>query len=67
MSHEICYVDHILSKEGLMPDPKKIKAITVMPAPENREELQRILGMLTYLVKSIPNLITGGIATKNPA
>ena len=27
-----------------------------MPAPENREQLQRFLGMLTYLAKFIPNL-----------
>ena len=27
-----------------------------MPCPENRDELQRFLGMLTYLGKFIPNL-----------
>ena len=27
-----------------------------MPCPQNRDELQRFLGMLTYLGKFIPNL-----------
>ena len=54
--HEISYVGHILSKDGLKPDTKKTEAITAMPAPENREQLQRFLGMLTYLAKFIPNL-----------
>ena len=54
--HEISYVGHILTKDGLKPDPKKTEAITEMPSPQNKEELQRFLGMLTYLTKFIPNL-----------
>ena len=53
---EISYIGHILSRDGLKPDPKKTKAINDMPCPETREELQRFLGMLTYLGKFIPNL-----------
>ena len=40
----------------MKPDPKKTEAIVNMPRPESREELQRFLGMLTYLYKFIPNL-----------
>ena len=54
--HEISYVGHVLSKDGIKPDPKKTEAITEMPASKNKEELQRFLGMLTYLTKFIPNL-----------
>jgi len=54
--HEISYVGYILSKDGVKPDPKKTEAIAAMPAPKNREELQRFIGMLTYLAKFIPNL-----------
>ena len=54
--HEISYVGHILTKDGLKPDTRKTEAITEMPTPRNREELQRFLGMLTYLNKFIPNL-----------
>jgi len=39
----------------MKPDPK-IEAIVNMPCTDSREELQRFLGMLTYLGKFIPNL-----------
>ena len=52
----ITYVGHVLSKDGLKPDPNKTEAIANMPCPKNKEELQRFLGMLTYLGKFIPNL-----------
>ena len=37
------------------PDPKKVQAIREMRSPTNKEELQRFLGMATYLSKFIPN------------
>ena len=43
------YIGHILSKDCLRPDTKKMDAIMKMTSPDNREELQRFLGMLTYL------------------
>ena len=39
----ITYIGHILSKDGLKPDPKKTEAIINMPCLENRDELQRFL------------------------
>lgn len=53
---KINYIGHILDSNGLHPDPKKIEAITQMESPRNREELQRFLGMITYLGKFVPNL-----------
>ena len=53
---KIRYVGHVFSKDGLKPDPKKTKAVIDMPHPETTEDLQRFLGMLTYLGKFIPNL-----------
>jgi len=50
--NKISYVGHILTKEGLRPDTKKTEAILNMPSPKNKEELQRFLGMLTYLASS---------------
>ena len=51
---EISYIGHILSKEGLKPDPRKVQAITEMNRPQNKEDLQRFLGMITYVAKFIP-------------
>ncbi|KAF2904826.1 hypothetical protein ILUMI_01349 [Ignelater luminosus] len=39
----------------LNPDDSKIKAILEMPSPTNKKELQRFLGMVTYVGKSIQN------------
>ena len=52
---EISYVGHIIGKDGLKPDPKQVEAIVNMEAPKDKEELQRFLGMTTYLAKFIPN------------
>ena len=47
---------HVLSADGVKPDPKKVEAIIAMPTPANREDLQRFLGVVTYLSKFIPNM-----------
>jgi hypothetical protein len=53
---ELSYVGHVLTSEGLKPDPNKVKAMMEMPTPTNKEELQRVLGVATYLSKFIPNM-----------
>ena len=52
---EISYIRHTLGKEGLKPNPQKVRAITEMTRPQYKEELQRFLGMVTYIAKFIPN------------
>ena len=37
---EVHYVGHVLSADGVKPDPQKVEAINGMPVPVNREELQ---------------------------
>ena len=55
---EIKYIGHILSEDGIKPDPKKVTAVTEMKPPTTKEELQRFLGMTTYLSKFISNYST---------
>lgn len=38
------------------PDEEKIRPVTQLPTPENKQELQRFLGVVQYLAKFIPNL-----------
>ncbi|KAK2715845.1 hypothetical protein QYM36_010419 [Artemia franciscana] len=52
------YFGHVISSEGMQPDPNKIHAINNMPSPSCREELQTRLGMINYLAKYIPSLST---------
>ena len=52
---EVSYIGHTLSGQGIKPDPKTVQVIRDMRSPTNKEELQRFLGMATYLSKFIPN------------
>ena len=52
----IVFLGHIMSSEGVKVDPAKIELITKMSLPNSVNELQRFIGMITYLGKFIPNL-----------
>ena len=56
---EIDYLVEVVTQDGVKPDPntiQAIQAITETPTPRDVLELQRVLGMGTYLVRFIPNL-----------
>ena len=44
----------VISREGVQPDPQKIKVLTDMPVPRNKKELQAFLGIINYLGKFSP-------------
>ncbi|UYV61276.1 K02A2.6-like [Cordylochernes scorpioides] len=50
------FLGHTISQEGILPDQDKVRAIQNMQIPKNKQELQRILGTVTYLAKFIPDL-----------
>ena len=52
----LTFLGHIISAEGVKPDPRKVEAITKMPIPDNKTELQRFMGMVNYLGTFIPRL-----------
>ena len=47
----ILFFGKVVSREGIQPDPQKIKALTDMPAPKNKKELQACLDIINYLGK----------------
>ena len=51
----VTYMGHIVSAEGMRPDPRKVEAIVNMPRPSDRQGLMRLLGMIKYLAQYIPN------------
>ena len=53
---QIEFFGHVLSADGIKQDPKKVAAIKDMKPPENRNELEIVLGMVNYLSKFAPNL-----------
>ena len=52
------YLGHIVGEGCVKADPEKIRATTEFPTPKSKEDLRRLLGMVTYLGKFYDNLAT---------
>ena len=50
------YVGHVLTSDGLRVDPQKIRAIREMPSPTDVAGVRRLLGIVNYLARFLPNL-----------
>ena len=53
---EVVYLGHVIGADGIKPNPARIQDILDMPNPTDVKGCQRILGMLNYLAKYIPNM-----------
>ncbi len=53
---QIKFFGNIYTSTGIRPDPAKVNDIQSMPTPQDKEDLQRFLGMITYLSAFLPNL-----------
>ena len=50
------FLGHVVSGEGISPDPDKVKAIKDMSPPTCKKEARRFMGMVNYLGKFSSNL-----------
>lgn len=46
----------IISKEGIHPDEGNIEAVTAIETPKNKTEVLRVLGLVKFFSKFVPNL-----------
>ena len=53
---KITFMDHVISDQGMKPDPSKVKAINDMPAPVDKQGVMRFCGMVNYLNTFCPHL-----------
>ena len=53
---QVPFIGHVLTPQGLIPDPAKLDAIVNMPMPTDVKSLRRALGMVNYLARFLPNL-----------
>ena len=49
---------HIISKNGVRPNVKKIEAILQAPPPMNVKEVESFLGGINYYSRYIPDMAT---------
>lgn len=62
---EVRFMGHILTKEGIRVDEDRVEAIRRIPTPKTVTELQRFLGMVTYVSRFIPNLSEMSVNLRN--
>ncbi len=55
---EVPYIGHLLTSEGIKPDPKKVEAVQIMPQPTDVPSIKRFLGLVNYLSKFLPKIST---------
>lgn len=52
----IKFLGHIVSQEGIKPDPQRVTAISNMPAPTTVTEVRQFIGMANQVGRFIPYL-----------
>ncbi|UYV79225.1 K02A2.6-like [Cordylochernes scorpioides] len=67
---KVRFLGHLISQNGIDPEPNKIDKLITFKRPEDKKSLQRIMGLYNYLGKFIPNLAAStsnirGILRKN--
>ena len=53
---QVVFYRHLIHTKGLSPDPRKVEAISNMPIPSNRTELQSYIGICNFLSSHVPHL-----------
>ena len=52
---KVQYLGHVFTKQGVQPNPEKVRAILDAPAPRDLKQLQAFLGLCNYYKRFIPN------------
>lgn len=55
LSREVAFLGHVITPEGIKPNPDKIAAIQNFPIPKTVKEIRSFLGLVGYYRRFIPN------------
>lgn len=55
LKKEMAYHRHIITKNGVRPDPNKIIAVKTFPMPKSRKNIKQFLGLAGYYRRFIDN------------
>ena len=53
---QVKFMGHVITKDGLKPDPDKVKAVKNMPKPTCKQKALSLLGFINYLAKFLPKV-----------
>lgn len=53
MKREVSYLGHLITSEGVKPNPDKIYAINKYPIPKTQKQIKSFLGLIGYYRKFI--------------
>jgi hypothetical protein len=65
LKQQVKFLGHIVSAEGINPDPDKVSVIKAWKEPTNVKELQSFLGLMNYYRKFIPNFAAISVPLTN--
>ena len=54
--NQVSFMGHVITSDGLKPDPAKVEWIQKMPIPSDKQAVRRFLGMVNYLQRFSPKL-----------
>lgn len=55
LKREVAYLGHIVTPEGIKPNPAKIEAVTKFPQPKSPREIKQFLGLSGYYRRYVPD------------
>ena len=55
LSKEVAFLGHVITPEGIKPNPSKITAIKAYPIPKTQKEIKAFLGLVGYYRRFIKN------------
>ena len=53
----IGFLGHIVGRDGLQPDPKKIEKMKNLPSPQTLTQLRAAVGLFSYYRKFVPQFV----------
>lgn len=48
LRHKVTYLGHVVSAQGIAPDPDKTNTVNLWPIPQSAKEVQQFLGLANY-------------------
>jgi hypothetical protein len=55
---ELRYLGYVVNRQGLNVDPSKVSAVVDMPRPRGVRDVRRIIGMMSWYRRFVPNFLT---------